>query len=148
VRRVDPRGDQAVVAGTGDEGVSDDGVPAGEAAISLPTGVAVADRGNLYMVDYDRVRKVDPKGTITTVAGMSGTSGPGSPFPDIDGSPATSVPLGRPWSLAVDAAGVLYVADAEHDRVYRVDAAGIITTVAGAGAPADDETGEADALAW
>jgi sugar lactone lactonase YvrE len=51
-----------------------------------------------------------------------------------DGGPATRARLGRITGLAVDRAGNLYIADAGNSRIRKVDAAGIITTLAGTGA--------------
>jgi sugar lactone lactonase YvrE len=65
-------------------------------------------------------------GTITTVAG-GGFSGLG------DGGPATSAQLFRPSGVALDAAGNLFIADTYNNRIRKVSASGVITTVAGTG---------------
>ncbi|OQW91485.1 MAG: hypothetical protein BWK78_04515 [Thiotrichaceae bacterium IS1] len=70
---------------------------------------------------------VQAVGIITTVAG-DGTEGFGG-----DGGPATSARLNYPLGVAVDSMGNLYIADAENYRIRKVDAAGIISTVAGNG---------------
>ena len=74
IRRVDPSGIITTIAGTGEEGFSGDGGPAVEAHLNFPRGVAVDAAGNVYIADHGnhRIRKVDPSGTITTVAGMGG----------------------------------------------------------------------------
>ena len=127
VRKVDTSGVITTVAGTGEEGSGGDGGPAASAQLNEPHGVAVDGLGNLYIADHDnhRVRKVDPAGVITTVAG-TGALG----FRE-DGGPATSAPVAYPSDVAVDAAGNLYIAEWVNDRVSRVDPAGVITTVAG-----------------
>ena len=129
VRKVDAAGTITTVAGTGSRGYSGDGGPAVNARLRYPCGVAVDGSGNLYIVDTDnhRVRKVDAAGTITTVAGSesSGFSG--------DGGPAVSARLQYPRGVAVDGVGSLYIADTRNHRIRKVDAAGIITTVAGSG---------------
>ncbi len=104
-----------------------------------PAGVVLDAAGNLFIADRNNevVRKVDPAGTITTVAGTGrfGFSG--------DGGPATLALLNNPFATAVDTAGNLYISDEGNHRVRRV-AAGvdgvidgepdeIITTVAGVG---------------
>ena len=129
VRRVDAAGTITTVAGIGIEGFSGDGGPATIAQLAFPWGVAVDGAGNLYIADRNnqRVRRVDAAGTITTVAG-TGVRGAGG-----DGSPATSAQLNNPTSVAVDAAGNLYIADSFNSRARRVDTAGTITTVAGTG---------------
>ncbi len=130
VRKVDSTGTITTVAGTGEEGFSGDGGPATEAQLSsVPTDVAADGAGNLYIADQfnHRVRKVDSTGTITTVAGTGeeGFSG--------DGGPATEAQLSKPYSVAVDGAGNLYVAEQGNHRVRKVDSTGTITTIAGTG---------------
>jgi len=73
------------------------------------------------------VRKVDPHGTITTVAGTGkvGFSG--------DGGPATKAQLNVPNAVAVDREGNLYITDESNYRICKVDKDGIITTFAGTG---------------
>jgi hypothetical protein len=75
----------------------------------------------------DRVRKISPSGTITTVAG-TGTAGYSG-----DGGPATQARLSCPIDLALDAAGNLYIADYSNDRIRKVDQSGTIAAVAGSG---------------
>jgi sugar lactone lactonase YvrE len=118
------------VAGTGQEGFSGDGGPATAARLNRPRFLIVAPDGSLIIADTAnyRVRRVDPAGTITTIAGtgQAGYSG--------DGGPATAARLDDPRGLALDAAGNLYVSNAEGSpvpSVRRIDPAGVITTVAG-----------------
>ena len=127
VRKVDAAGVITTVAGTGQRGYSGDGGPAASAQLASPVRVAVDGSGNLYIVDSERVRKVDAAGVITTVAGTGqrGYSG--------DGGPATDAQLGAPQGVAVDDSGNLYIAEYTSRRVRKVDAAGVITTVAGTG---------------
>ena len=129
IRKVDAAGTITTVAGTGESGFSGDGGPASEGQLHRTYGVAVDGAGNLYIADADnnRIRKVDAAGTITTVAGTgeSGFSG--------DGGPASEGQLDFPVGVAVDGAGNLYIADADNNRIRKVDAAGTITTVAGTG---------------
>ena len=115
------------VAGNGTYGYSGDNGPATSAQLAQPYGVAVDSTGNIYIVDglYDRIRKVS-NGVITVVAG-SGTAGFSG-----DNGPATSAQLSAPNGVAVDAAGNLYIADDENNRIRKVSH-GVITTVAGNG---------------
>src|ERR1700756_3391342 len=117
------------VAGNGTSAFSGDNGAAATASLSEPFGVAVDAIGNLYIADTSnhRVRKVDASGVITTVAG-NGTEGFSG-----DGGPATSATLNTPIGVAVDSAGNLYIADAFNNRIRKVNAAGVITTVAGNG---------------
>jgi sugar lactone lactonase YvrE len=115
------------VAGNGMHGFGGDNGPATSAQLSWPDGVAVDAAGNLYIADTDndRVRKISG-GVITTVAG-NGTEGFSG-----DKGPATSAQLGWPYSVAVDTAGNLYIADTYNNRVRKVSN-GVITTLAGDG---------------
>ena len=118
------------VAGTGELGFHGDGDPATQAAISLPRDVALDADGSLYIADgaNNRIRKVEPHGTITTVAGTDRTEFCG------DGGPAHKASLSMPYSIALDRDGNLHVVDTGNYRVRRIDATtNIITTVAGNG---------------
>ena len=129
IRKVDTRGIITTVAGNGTAGFSGDGGKATQAQLNLPSGVAVDDKGNIYISDRsnNRVRVVDNKGTITTFAGNGGDGYSG------DSGPATKAQLSKPFGLALDKKGNLYIADRENNRVRKVNPQGIITTVAGDG---------------
>ena len=135
IRKVDTSGTITTVAGTGAIGLSGDGGPAVQARLRFPIGVAVDGSGNLYIADaYNhRIRKVDTSGTITTVAGAGAVGRTMGGFGG-DGGPAVQARLNRPFGVAVDGSGNLYIADAENDRIRKVDTSGTITTVAGTGA--------------
>lgn len=141
VRRVNPAGVITTFAGTGAPGFSGendpkiggfsgDGVLARQAKLDEPNALWVDRAGNVYICDgsNDRIRKVDTAGVISTVVGSGGEGFGG------DGGPATAARLQWPESLAVDAAGTMYVVDQGSNRVRRIDTQGIITTVAGTGA--------------
>ncbi|MBZ5538692.1 MAG: hypothetical protein LAO31_22320 [Acidobacteriia bacterium] len=129
VRRVTPAGVISTVAGDGTRGFGGDGGPATSARLGSPIGVAVDAAGNLYIGDTinSRVRKVNPAGVISTVAGFGANGFTG------DGGPATSAFLASPMGVAVDSDGNLYIADAGNHRVRKVTTAGVISTVAGTG---------------
>ena len=133
IRKVDKNGIITTVAGNGIGGYSGDGGPATQAQLVRPSGVTVDASGNFYIADTsnDRIRKVDTKGIITTVAG-NGMWGYGG-----DGGPATQATLNSPSGVTVDPSGNLYIADTSNDRIRKVDTKGIITTVAG-----NDERGD------
>lgn len=122
-------------AGNGWTSYGGDGGPAVAAQFGGPRAVAFAPEGALhagsvYVAESDflahaLVRRIDPSGLITTVAGTPGVAVHGG-----DGGPASSSSLAGIAALAVDAAGNVYIADGI-SRVRRIDTAGIITTVAG-----------------
>ena len=119
------------VAGRNDGGFSGDGGPATEAELGSPAGIAL-ESGSLFIADFGnrRVRQVRPDQTIDTIAGSGVFVGRG------DGNAAVGAQLDRPRGIAYDAVGNLYIAETQHGRVRRVDAAtGLITTFAGGGAP-------------
>jgi sugar lactone lactonase YvrE len=129
VRRIVPDGTISTFAGNGNRGFSGDGGPATAAAIEGLWGIALDRAGNLYLADVgNRIRKVNTAGIISTVAG-NGTQGYSG-----DGGPAVHAAINTPRGLAVDAAGNLFIADTGNNRVRKVDASGVITTVAGNGA--------------
>ncbi len=111
-------------------GFSGDNGYAISAELFWPTAVALDTAGNMYIADYGnmRVRKVTPSGIITTIAG-SGAYGYGG-----DHAAATNAQLQTPTGVAVDKKGNVYISDAACNCIRRVDAAGIITTIAGSGA--------------
>jgi hypothetical protein len=130
IRKVASDGTITTVAGSGKTGYSGDGGPAISAELNSPEGVAVDGAGNLYVADSDNfvVREVNPSGTIATVAG----NGISCIFPGLG---ATSASLCYPVGVAVDNNGNLYIADSDGNRIRKVAPGGIMTTVAGNGAP-------------
>jgi sugar lactone lactonase YvrE len=139
IRRIAPDGTITTVAGNGNPGQAGDGGPATKASINSPNGIFVNDDGTLYIADLgnNRVRRVDPDGIITTVAGE------GTPGWSGDGGPATDAKLNRPSGVFVDAAGDLYIADTRNKRIRRVNKLGFIETVAGGGHTAPHDGGKA-----
>ncbi|HSS35478.1 MAG TPA: hypothetical protein VLR93_04335 [Patescibacteria group bacterium] len=106
-------------------------VPARDAQLSGPIGLVVDAAGNLYVSECDwtfaDIRRIDPTGMMTTVAGIQepGYSG--------DGGPATNAGLYCPIMVTLGPDGALYFADHVNNRIRRVDTSGIITTFAGSG---------------
>jgi sugar lactone lactonase YvrE len=139
IRKVDTSGTITTVAGTGRQGFSGDGGRATAARLLGPSGLAVDERGNVYVADFAAVRKIERSGRITTVAGTGTSSRPPDPEHAAiaprtrfagDHGPATRAVL-HADDVAVDRRGDLYIADNAGDRVYRVDDHGVIRTVAG-----------------
>jgi DNA-binding CsgD family transcriptional regulator/sugar lactone lactonase YvrE len=129
IRKLDVDGTISTAAGSGINGYDGDGGPAAQAALAYPRGVGIDRDGNLFIADTgnQRIRKVDRRGVITTIAGTGhrGFSG--------DGSAASLADMDTPMGLAVDLDGDVYVADAGNHRVRRISPSGVITTVAGTG---------------
>ncbi len=132
VRKVTPAGVLSTVAGNGVAGYNGDNIPAVQASLNYPKGIAVDASSNLYIADYinNLVRKVDANGVISTFAGGGGSS-------IGDGGPATNAVLTNPYGVAVDAARNVYIADEGNQRIRMVDTAGNIWTVAGGGSGGD-----------
>jgi uncharacterized protein (TIGR03437 family) len=144
VRQVNAQGVITTVAGSGLEGFGGDGGPAIAAAFTGLRALAVDSAGAVYVPDTDafRIRKFTPGGTINTVAGNGQYRFGG------DGGQATSALLGTPLAAIGDAAGNLYISDANNNRIRKVDPAGIISTIAGTGAAAySGDNGPATAAA-
>jgi sugar lactone lactonase YvrE len=125
VRKVTPDGVISTVAGNGTAGYSGDGGPATSAEVWGPYSLAVDGSDNLYIADSanNRIRKVTPAGTISTVAG-NGTAGYSG-----DGGAATSAQLWVPLGVAVDSNGNLYIADNYNNAIRKVTSAGVISTI-------------------
>ena len=189
IRKVDPDGVITTIAGCGSQGFSGDGGPATRACMSQPNDLYLDPADNLYVADWgnSRVRKIDPKGIITTIAGCELDEVPGledgvpplraSIEPSIvfiahtdemyfsesarhrirkidsegilqtvagngrmgfsgDGGPATQASMHRPMDCFAGSDGSIYIADFMNHRIRKVDPDGIITTIAGSGAPA------------
>ena len=116
-------------AGNGTTGYSGDGGLATAAQIDSPTCLATDRAGNLYINDQfnHAVRRVSPSGVITTIAGN------GSAGFSTDGIAATAASMTLNWGIATDTSGNLFITDQTYHRVRMVNAAGIITTIAGNG---------------
>ena len=129
IRKVDPSGIISTIAGTGERGFGGDGGPAAAARLYNPHGVTIDSGGSLYISDWGnhRIRRVDPSGTISTIAG-TGERGFGG-----DGGPATAAQLSYPNGVALDSGGNVYIADISNHRIRKVDLSGIISTFAGTG---------------
>jgi len=125
VRRIDLTGNITTVAGNGEQGFFGDGGAATSASLDTPTAVAVDLNGIIYIADSNNNRiRVVTNGTITTFAGNGTASYSG------DGGAATSATLYTPRCVAVDANGVIYIADTGNHVVRKVSG-GTISTIAG-----------------
>ncbi len=128
VVRVTAGGEVSLIAGAGTAGFSGDGGPAVEAQLNGPRSVALGASGNLYIADTDnhRIRRVTPQGVISTIAGGSSAGFNG------DGDALRAL-LSFPYGVHAGPDGLLYVVDSGNQLVRRIDAAGVLTTIAGTG---------------
>jgi len=128
-RAVAQSGIISTFAGNGVATSSGDGGPATAASINHPIGMVRDGAGNIYIAENGshKIRKVSPAGIITTIAGtgIAGFTG--------DGGPATAARLNQPYWIDVDNSGSIYIADAFNNRIRKINAAGIISTIAGTG---------------
>lgn len=126
IRKITPAGVVTTLAGGGGEYGFADGVGA-SAKFYIPKGVAVDGAGNVYVADdiNHRIRKITAAGVVTTLAG-------GGDIGAVDGV-GKDASFNRPVGVAVDASGVVYVADALNNRIRMVSPAGAVTTLAGSG---------------
>jgi hypothetical protein len=131
VRRVAPNGTISTVAGNGTAGFSGDGGPATAAQLNAPNAAVMAPDGGILISDSNnnRVRRVAPDGTISTVAGTGSATYGG------DGVPAVGAPIAFPIGLAITPDGGYLIGDNDNHRVRKVGPDGTISTVAGTGSP-------------
>lgn len=129
IRAVTTDGNINTVAGSGSLGFAGDGGAATSASLSQPYAMTVDSQGQIFIADLGnlRIRKVDTKGNISTLAGTG--------FPGFagDGAAGTKATLTLPSGVALDASGGVYIADQWNLRLRKVDSSGNINTVAGNG---------------
>ncbi|MCB4791286.1 MAG: carboxypeptidase regulatory-like domain-containing protein [Elusimicrobia bacterium] len=117
------------IAGNGTAGYSGDGGAATSAQLNTPGEIALDNIGNIYIADQTnkRIRKINSSGIISTIAG-TGTAGFSG-----DGGLATSAQLSSPYGITVDTSNNVYFTDLNNVRVRKINALGIISTIAGTG---------------
>jgi streptogramin lyase len=138
VRRVKARtGVITTVAGCGRKGYGGDGGPATAALLTEPNDCILDGKGGLLIADVGdwRIRRLDlATGVITTFAGTGRVRGKVDRGHIGDGGPATQAVLPGARAVCVDGKGNTYICEREGNAVRKVDAKGIITTIAGTGA--------------
>jgi len=130
IRKIDPNGVVTTFAGSGAGFADGQGIAA---QFQHPWGLAIDGEDNLYMADRSnhRIRKIDPNGAVTTLAG-SGTAG----FADGQGTAAL---FNTPEGIAVDSVGNVFVGDYTNYRIRKITCDGIVTTFAGSGTPGNED---------
>ncbi len=124
-----PNGDLVIADTTGLRRVDHTGIISTVTALAPPAdigGLAIDPDGAIFVSTYaNQVRRVDPDGSVTIIAGtgVAGLAG--------EGGPATAAQLDQPAGLAFDGDGSLLIAEVEGGRVLRVDAAGTLTRLLG-----------------
>jgi serine/threonine-protein kinase len=130
IKKINPEGLVSLMAGgTLMYSIGVDGTGA-SATFNEPTGVAVDDQGNVFVADYldERIRKITPAGVVTTFAGNNNGL-----VASIDGV-GTGAYFSGPMGIAIDANNNLYVTDYPTNKIRKITAAGVVTTIAGTGA--------------
>lgn len=124
IRKVTPQGLVSTLAGDGMAGYRD-GKGAG-AQFNGPLAVAVAADGAVYVADTynDRIRRIAPDGSVTTVAGTG--------VPGLADGPAAAARFDTPAGLAFTASGELLIADMANNAIRKLGKDGQVTTVAAA----------------
>lgn len=122
IRKITPSGQVSTLAGMAGQKGSQDGFgPA--ARFNAPTGIAVDGQGNVYVTDGGAsIRKLTPDGNVTTLAGAAGQFG----FTDGTGASAR---FNNIYGIAVDASGIVFVADGWNAAVRKITPDGVVTTL-------------------
>ena len=134
---ITPGGVVTTLAGLAGNSGSADGT--GSAArFNSPRGVAVDSAGKVYVADTNNhtIRRITAGGVVTTLAGLPGSSG----TTDATGNNAR---FNQPRGIAVDGAGVLYVADTNNHTIRKITAGAVVTTLAGLAGTSGKPTGRA-----
>jgi trimeric autotransporter adhesin len=126
IRKVDTDGKIQTIAGIGMSGNTGDGGPAILASLNQPSALAMNAVGDIYISDTGnhRVRVITASGDMNTLvgSGVAGFSG--------DGGPALTAQLNSPSGIAIDPAGIIYIADTGNNRIRSVIPDGTIATIA------------------
>lgn len=125
IRKIAPDGTVTTLAGkAGSFGIADG--QGNAARFKTPQGIATDSAGNVYVADSGNktIRKITATGQVSTFAGTAGQGG----TTDATGAAAR---FNQPYGVAVDAAGVVYVVDAQSNTLRKITPAGVVTTLAG-----------------
>ena len=113
-------------AGTISKFLTDGGTTRTASGLNTPSGIAFLPDGDIVVADTGShtIRKVSRDGSISILAGTENVAGS-------DDGPAHAAKFDGPTGVAVDQAGIVYVADTYNDRIRMIDESGVVTTVAG-----------------
>ena len=127
IRRVTPAGGISTFAGTGAAGYNGDNRAAATAQFNRPFDLLFDASGNLLVSDVNnhRIRAIDPAGNIRTIAGNGRAANTG------DRGAAVSASVNGPLRMALDRTGNVYFVCSAGRKLRKIDAAGVITTIAG-----------------
>ncbi|HWZ03178.1 MAG TPA: NHL repeat-containing protein [Mucilaginibacter sp.] len=130
IKKVSPDGKVSLYAGTGDRGFKDG--QADSATFYLPEGIALDQKGNLYVADTynNRIRKITPDGIVSTLAGKTkkgSANGKGA-----------AASFSHPDGIAVDKNGNVYVADVGNNKIRKITPDGTVSDFAGTGKRGSD----------
>jgi sugar lactone lactonase YvrE len=137
IRKISKQGVVSTFAGSGIAGFQDDknGL---NASFNQPNGIAIDAMGNIFIADQlnHRIRKINRDGAVSSFAG-SGIAGSAD---NVEGALAN---FNHPRTIAIDKIGNLYVGDVANNKIRKITPEGIVTTLAGTGAPGsqDDSLG-------
>ena len=125
IRKITPAGVVTTLAGLVGTSGTNDGV-GGAARFNYPQDVAVDASNYVYVADNGNscIRKVAPDGTVTTLAGLCGSSGSN------DGT-NSAARFTNPLGIAIDSAGNLYVGDTGNQTIRKITPDGVVTTIGG-----------------
>jgi len=125
IRKISPSGEVTTIAGSSATIASKE-FSRDSLKLDNPAGIAVDDSGNIYIADWsnDVIRKINPAGKISTVAGSVGNPGSDNGIKD-------SARFYLPWGIALDSLHNIYVSDSYNNMIRKISPGGTVSTLAG-----------------